>query len=138
MEDREEKGKLNMRKEMEQKSNQELHKKCREFCSVLRFLYWKATQENKEEEAKYYSDARKTIEILQERRHLQLAREKGSYKQAHQTMLEIIESRYVEDSNYTSEKSLVSIQDTINEIEQLCKDYEILGKEEIGEDKRER
>lgn len=138
MEDREEEAKLNIREEMEQKSSQELHKKCRDFCSVLRFLYWKAVQENKEEEAKHYSDARKTIEMLQERRHLQLLGEKGGYREAHQTMLEIIESRYVVDSNYTSEKSLVSIQDTINEIEQLCKDYEILGKEEIGEDERER
>lgn len=116
------------------KQKQELENLYKDFSAVLKFLYWKALQENKETEAKHYDNVRKKIDMIRERRHLTLIGEKGGYKQAYQTMLEIIQSRYVSNREYASEQSIASIEDTINGIEELCEEYEIRGKEEKIQD----
>ena len=139
----------------------DLEKLCRDFHANLKFIYWATLQEYenekknkdklpKEKEStlnvlqdkmRYYQEAYKKVEILQERRHLTLVGEKGGYREAYQKMLKIIENKYhpgysytnlkiidgkyFADGQYSSQYVRESIEETINEIDVLCKDYEI-------------
>lgn len=90
---------------------------------------------------RHYQEAYKKVEILQERRHLTLVGEKGGYREAYQKMLKIIEGkyhpeysytnlkivddRYIPDGRYSSPYVDECIEETIREIDALCKDYGI-------------
>lgn len=127
---------MEIKEEDEIKHKNKLQKTCREFCAILKFLYWKYIKENKETEARHYNDAKKKIEIIQERRHLELIGEKGGYKKAYQDMLEIIEGKYanIDSSRYTSEEAMKVIEEIINEIEELSKENGIELRQEKEEE----
>lgn len=122
----------------------DLEKLCRDFHANLKFLYWAAVQEqeklrtkaNKDEKdnekieelsnkMRHYQEAYKKVEILQERRHLTLVGEKGGYREAYQKMLKIIEGKYHPEYSYSSPYVDECIEETIREIDALCKDYGI-------------
>lgn len=123
----------------------DLEKLCRDFHANLKFIYWATVQEYEKEKEnknklpeekestlkalqdkmKYYQDAYKKVEIVQERRHLTLIGEKGGYREAYQKMLKIIENKYIPEGQYTSPEVMGSILNTIELIDALCKDYGI-------------
>lgn len=123
----------------------DLEKLCKDFHANLKFIYWATVQEYEKEKEnknklpeekestlkalqdkmKYYQDAYKKVEILQERRHLTLIGEKGGYREAYQKMLKIIENKYIPEGQYTSPEVMGSILNTIEWIDALCKDYGI-------------
>lgn len=110
----------------------------RKLQAEIKILYWRALNENNEEEAKYYSNASKKIELLHERRHLQLLGEKEGYRQVYQTMLSIIENTYVPNSSSAISEKIETIKTTIDEIGKLCEEYGIQVKEEKREEEEER
>ena len=97
----------------------------------------RALDENKEEEARYYNNASKKIELLYERRHLQMLGEKEGYRQAYQTMLTIIEDTYMPNSSGSISEKIETINTTIDEIGKLCEEYKIQEKEEKREETEE-
>lgn len=123
----------------------DLEKLCKDFHASLKFIYWAIVQEYEKEKGnkdklleekelilnelqdkmRYYQEAYKKVEILQERRHLTLVGEKGGYREAYQTMLKIIENKYIPNGKYTSPEVMSSIVSTIEGIDDLCKDYGI-------------
>ncbi len=123
----------------------DLEKLCKDFHASLKFIYWATVQEYEKEKGnkdklieekelilnelqdkmRYYQEAYKKVEILQERRHLTLVGEKGGYREAYQTMLKIIENKYIPNGKYTSPEVISSIVSTIEGIDDLCKDYGI-------------
>lgn len=123
----------------------DLEKLCKDFHASLKFIYWATVQEYEKEKGnkdklleekelilnelqdkmRYYQEAYKKVEILQERRHLTLVGEKGGYREAYQTMLKIIENKYISNGKYTSPEVMSSIVSTIEGIDDLCKDYGI-------------
>ncbi len=123
----------------------DLEKLCKDFHASLKFIYWATVQEYEKEKGnkdklleekelilnelqdkmRYYQEAYKKVEILQERRHLTLVGEKGGYREAYQTMLKIIENKYIPNGKYTSPEVMSSIVSTIEGIDDLCKDYGI-------------
>ncbi|MCI8636857.1 MAG: hypothetical protein HFJ36_03220 [Clostridia bacterium] len=123
----------------------DLEKLCKDFHASLKFIYWATVQEYEKEKGnkdklleekelilnelqdkmRYYQEAYKKVEILQERRHLTLVGEKGGYREAYQTMLKIIENKYIPNGKYTSPEVMNSIVSTIEGIDDLCKDYGI-------------
>lgn len=123
----------------------DLEKLSKDFHASLKFIYWATVQEYEKEKGnkdklieekelilnelqdkmRYYQEAYKKVEILQERRHLTLVGEKGGYREAYQTMLKIIENKYIPNGKYTSPEVISSIVSTIEGIDDLCKDYGI-------------
>lgn len=123
----------------------DLEKLSKDFHASLKFIYWATVQEYEKEKGnkdklieekelilnelqdkmRYYQEAYKKVEILQERRHLTLVGEKGGYREAYQTMLKIIENKYISNGKYTSPEVMSSIVSTIEGIDDLCKDYGI-------------
>ena len=133
---------------------QDLDRLCRNFHANLKFIYWQTMQEYEKEKQnkdklpeekettlkalqdkmKYYQEAYKKVEILQERRHLTLVGEKGGYKEAYKKMLQIIENKYIPNGEYTSPEVMNSILNTIEWINALCKDYGIEIKKDTKEE----
>ncbi len=148
----------------------DLEKLCQEFHANLKFLYWQAIQEYEKEKtnedkkpeekeailktlqdkSKYYQEAYKKIEILQERRHLTLVGEKGGYREAYRKMLKIIgdkyhtgysytklniiDGKYIHDGQYSSPYAKECIEETIKELNELYKDYGIERKKDTKEE----
>lgn len=90
----------------------------------LKILYMRLEHGKEYPKAERYKNAYEKLELIQERRHLTEIGKEGEHKQAYITTLQMIQENYKEN-----DKAENTINNIINEIEQICTRFNIKEKE---------
>ena len=112
---------------MEQSERQEIKTlSYRGLITDLKISYMRAQHNEEKTNEERYKKAYRTLELIQERRHLTEIGKQGKHKEAYKEILKMA----VEYYNGDDKEVVVTLDDIIEQIETLCKEYDI----EVRED----
>lgn len=106
---------------------QEMKDSYRELIIELKILFMRAEHKGEELAAERYRKAYQRLEIIRERRHLSLMEEERKDKKMYRLITEMLE----ECQNKGKTKEI--IEDMIDNIESLCKAFNMKDEEETNE-----
>lgn len=112
------------------REKQELQKLYQDVVTELKILSGRADYKNDRNTSERYRSAFKKLELIRERRHLTEIGKDGEHKEAYMTTLKIIKESYEGKG-----KTIEALEDTISEIEELCKKFNIKERSAVDKGK---